>query len=125
VSADDILADDVFRGAVNMDINTSQRFPNVQLSIQDSQGRPAAVDGVPQWASSDETVLRVTPAADGMSAVVDTVAIGVARVTVSADADLGSGTAPITGVSEDVNVVQDPATTASTLVLNLGTPESK
>jgi hypothetical protein len=107
------------------DITTDQSYPNVALVITDSKGRPAAVDGVPVWASSDETVLTVIAAPDGMSAAVNTVAIGTARITVSADADLGAGVASITGVSEDVNVTQGPSTLASTMVLNLGTPVDK
>ena len=105
------------------DITTDQNFPSVALVITDSRGRPAAVDGVPVWASSDETVISVTPAADGMSAVVDTVAPGTARVTVSADADLGAGVVPITGVSEDINVTS--GSVASVMVLNLGAPADK
>jgi hypothetical protein len=108
-----------------MDINTDQNFPNVALVITDTKGRPAKVDGAPVWASSDETVLTVTPSSDGMSAVVDTVAAGTARVTVSADADLGTGVASITGVSEDVNVTTGPSSVATTLALNLGTATDK
>ena len=107
------------------DINTDQNYPNVVLAITDLKGRPAKVDGVPVWASSDDTVLAVTPAADGMSAVVDTVAAGTARVTVSADADLGAGTTTITGVSEDVNVTIGPNSVANTMTLNLGAPADK
>jgi hypothetical protein len=107
------------------DINTDQNFPNAALAITDARGRPAKVEGVPVWASSDETVLSVTAAADGMSAVVDTVAAGTARITVSADADLGAGVVEITGVSEDVNVTIGPGSTATTIALNLGTPADK
>ena len=79
-------------------ITTDQNYPNAALTITDSQGRAAVVDGVPTWASSDATVLKVTPAADGMSAVVDTVAPSPldaagtpvpSRITVTADADVG------------------------------------
>jgi hypothetical protein len=107
------------------DINTDQSYPNVALAITDTKGRVARVDGVPVWASSDETVLTVVPAADGMSAAVDTVAPGVARITVTADADLGEGVIEITGVSEDVNVVLGPSSQATTLALNLGEPVAK
>ena len=107
------------------DINTDQHYPNVALTITDSKGRPAKVDGVPVWASSDETVLTVAAAADGMSADIETVAPGVARITVTADADLGPGVSTITGVSEDVNVTQGPSFTASSMVLNLGAPADK
>lgn len=106
-------------------INTSQNFPNVTLTITNAAGNPAPVDGVPVWASSDDTVLGVVAAADGMSAVVNSVAPGTARITVSADADTGAGVVPITGVSEDVTVVVDPASMASVMTLNLGAPAPK
>lgn len=105
------------------DITTDQKFPNVVLSITDDKGRPASVDGVPVWASSDETVLAVTASTDGMSAEVNTVAPGIARITVQADADLGAGVATITGVSEDVNVTS--GNIASVMTLSLGTPVNK
>lgn len=107
------------------DITTDDNFPNVTLSIVNARGEPAPVDGVPVWASSDETVLRVTPAADGMSAVVDTVAAGTARVTVSADADVGAGVVTLTGVSEDINVTVGPNSVASVMTLTLGSSAPK
>ena len=108
------------------EINTDQYFPDVKLVILDSKGRPARVDGIPVWASSDETVLHIVPAGDGMSAVVHTVAPGgPARISISADADLGAGVQEITGVSEDVNVSQGPSSIAATITLDLGTPAEK
>jgi hypothetical protein len=84
------------------------------LSIQpiDDKKKPALVDGVPTWASSDETVVTVAAAADGMSAEVVGVAPGTARVVVTADADLGSGVTPLTGVQE-YTVTAGAATTLS------------
>lgn len=109
-----------------MDANTDQSFPNAVLTITNARGQPAPVDGVPIWASSDETVLRVTAAADGMSAVIDTVAPGgPARITVSADADLGTGVQTITGVSPDVVVALGPKSVASVVSINLGTAVDK
>ena len=73
----------------------------VALSIQpvSAAGNPAPVDGVPVWSSSDDTVLTVVAAADGMSAeAVTTGKLGSAQVNVTADADLGEGTKSITGV---------------------------
>lgn len=104
---------------------TDQNFPNVVLSIFDDHvpPRPAKVDGAPVWATSDATVISVTPAADGMSAVIDTVAPGTARVTVSADADLGSGVSPITKVSDDIIVTS--GSIASVMTLDLGAPAAK
>ena len=104
-------------------VTTDQNFPNVVLSITDSKGRPAPVDGVPVWGSSDDTVLGVVPAADGMSAVVNTVAPGTARISVSADADTGAGVVPITGVSEDIVVTS--GNVASVMALDLGAPADK
>lgn len=107
------------------DINTDQNFPSVTLTITNSAGQPASVDGVPVWASSDATILTVAAAADGMSAVVNTVAPGVGRITVTADADLGAGVTTITGVSEDINVTLGPSHLASVMTLNLGAPAAK
>lgn len=108
-----------------MDMNTDQNA-SATLAIVDAQGRPATVDGVPVWASSDETVLTVKAAADGMSAVIDTVAAGgPARISVTADADLGAGTTTLTGVSEDVTVTAGPSHAASSMTLTLGTPADK
>jgi hypothetical protein len=107
------------------DILNTQQFPNVVLTITNAAGQPATVDGVPVWASSDATVVTVVASADGMGAVVSAVAPGTARITVSADADMGAGTITITGVSEDINVTLDPAQRASIMSLNLGTAAPK
>lgn len=102
-------------------LNMNQTFPNVVLAITNNRGEPASVEGIPVWGSSDDTVLRVTPAADGMSAVVAPVSIGNARISVSADANLDPNvTSTINGVSEDVEVVADPDSVASTITLSLG-----
>src|SRR3954470_12492687 len=101
--------------------NTSQKFQPT-LVITNASGAPAAVDGVPVWASSDETILTVTASADGMSAEVPCISPGTARISVTADADLGAGVITITGVSEDVVVTVDPANLASVMTLNLGAP---
>jgi hypothetical protein len=107
------------------EFNTSQEAP-VTLSITNVAGNPAQVQGVPVFASSDETVVTVSASADGMSAVVSSVAPGgPARISVSADADLGQGVRTITGVSEDITVVEDPANQASVMTLTLGAPQPK
>lgn len=108
-----------------VDITTDQTFPSVALVITNNHGQPAPVDGAPVWASSDETVLTVTPSVDGMSAAVDTVGAGTARISVTADADLGAGVSTITGVSDDVNVTIGPNSVASHVTLALGAPADK
>jgi hypothetical protein len=102
----------------------TQQF-NVTLAITNAAGVPATVDGVPVWATSDATIVNVTAAADGMSAVAPCVAPGTARLTVTADADLGAGIVTITGVSEDIIVTVDPANLASVVTLNLGPAVAK
>lgn len=107
------------------DINTDQNYPNVTLVITNALGQPAPVDGVPVWASSDATMLTVTPAADGLSALVDTVGPGTARFSITADADTGSGVTTITAVSEDINITIGPKHQASVMTLTLGAPTEK
>jgi len=104
-------------GVTKMDLRDDQQ---VALSIQpvDKKGKPALVDGVPVWASSDETVITVTAASDGMSAVAVGVAPGSARVVVTADADLGAGVTDLTGTL-DFNVTGGAA---ATLNITAGTP---
>lgn len=104
-------------GVEKMDLRDDQQ---VALTIQpvDKKGAPAQVDGAPVWASSDATILTVTAAADGMSANVAGVAPGLARVVVTADADLGSGTTPLTGTL-DFNVTGGGAVSIS---ITPGTP---
>lgn len=92
------------------------------LKIEDAFGNPAKVDGVPEWSSSDPSILTVTPAADGLTAVAETVGpLGNVQVRVSADADLGAGVRPITAVDE----VSVEASEAVTLGISAGAPEPR
>ena len=96
----------------------------VTLSIQPktAAGNPAPVDGIPIWSSSDETILAVVSAPDGLSATATTVGpVGSAQVNVSADADLGAGVRTLTAIL-DVQVI---AAEAVSLAINAGTPELK
>ncbi len=91
-----------------MDLRDDQK---VLLTIApvDAKGKPALLDGAPVWASSDETVVVVVAASDGLSAVASGVSPGTGRVVVTADADLGSGVTPLTG-SLDFNITAGQAT---------------
>lgn len=88
-------------------------------------GKPAIVDGAPVWSSADENVFTVTPAADGLTAVITSADTGTevrsAALTVTADADLGDGVKPITYTE---TIVVGPAE-ASTLSGQFGNPEPK
>jgi hypothetical protein len=96
----------------------------VTLSIQpvDAVGNPARVDGVPAWSCSDETVVTIDVAGDGLSCVATSVGpLGTAQVNVTADADLGDGVKSIAGTL-DVEVM---ASEAVSLTIVAGTPEDK
>lgn len=111
------LEGSVQTGVTKMDIRDDQQVA-LTISIVDKKGKPAQVDGVPAWAGSDDTVITVTAAADGMSANVVGVAPGSARVVVTADADLGTGTTDLTGTL-DFNVLAGGAVSIS---IAAGTP---
>lgn len=102
------LEGELKEGVTSINMTNSQK---ATASIQpvDKKGQPAPIDGVPTWASSDETIVTVTPAADGLSAEVRAVGpLGTAKVTATGDADLGEGTKPIFG-ELDVTITQGEA----------------
>jgi len=101
-----------------LQLSDSQRC-SLSITPTDKKGHAAAVDGVPVWTSSDETVGTVEASADGLSAVVTAGAPGTCQINVSADADLGSGVESIAGAL-DLTVV---AGKAVALTIGTGTPE--
>jgi len=107
-------------------LDTSQQFAgSVEFFLADGT-TPATVEpGSIVWASSDETVITVAAGPDGLTFVAPAVAPGTARLTVQADADLGSGVTQITGVSDDIEVTLAPAPQASVIRINLGAPVPK
>lgn len=101
---------------------TDEQRVSLAVAFVTAAGNPARVDGVPVWASSDETILIVEPSADGLSAVATTVGpLGTAQVSVHADADLGEGVREVVGVL-DIEVQAAEAVSAS---IAAGTPELK
>lgn len=111
----------VARGISGMVLTDVQK---VTLSVQplDGAGNPAPVDGAPVWASSDETLVTLAVAADGLSAVATAVGpLGHVQVSCSADAQIGDGVTTITGTLE-IDVV---ASQATTLAISAGAPEPK
>ena len=101
-----------------LEMTETQQAP-LTLNITDAKGRPAKVDGVPSWSSSNIDVATVTDiSTDGLSATVKGVAPGLCQVTVTADADLGAGVKNITGFL-DVNITGGEAITVE---LVPGTP---
>ena len=103
-------------------ILTDLQKVSLSVAFTSAAGNPAQVDGVPVWLSSNEAVVTVVAAEDGMSAVATTVGpIGEAQVPVSADADLGEGVKPIVGTL-DITVIGSEAVFAG---LAAGIPELK
>lgn len=102
-------------------IFTATQQAQVSLTIKDKKGNTARLDGIPQWASSDPNVMSVEPSADGMSAKVVAGQTGTAQISVTGDADLGSGVRAIVGVG-DVEVVGGEA---SVIQLAFGTPSDQ
>ena len=95
---------------------------SLTVAFVDARGNAAPVDGVPVWSVSDSTVLSIAPAADGMSAdIVAAGPLGASQVSVTADADLGSGNIPVVGTL-DVTVVGSQAVSAN---INAGTPSEQ
>lgn len=90
-------------------LTATQKF-TYTISIEDRLGKPAAVDGVPQWASSNPNVATVNPSADGLSCEVVAGVPGVTTISVTADADLGAGVVNLAG-TEDVTVTPAAAAT--------------
>lgn len=94
--------------SMNVVLPDTHQFP-ITIAIVDAKGNPAEVEGVPVWASTDESVAVVQPASDGKSAVVAAVGpLGTAQITVTADADLGDGVSNIAGLL-DVTVIASAA----------------
>lgn len=87
---------------------------DVTIKFVDSKGKPAKVDGVPTWSVDNTDVVdSLTPSDDGMSAKLHiTDNVGAAQLTVTADADLGSGVTTITSV-DTVSVIPGDAVAAN------------
>ena len=75
----------------------------------DQFGNPTVVDGIPEWNSSDESVITLSVSGDGLSARATSVGpVGTASVSVIADADLSGDVRNLTGV-EEITVVAGEA----------------
>jgi len=102
---------------------SSSQFVSVSAAFTDSRGNPAPVEeGSATWRVDNPNVLALEPAADGLSCKVSAVGpLGTAKVSLTADADLGAGVATIVGVL-DVEVTAGRATVVS---LSPGVPQEQ
>jgi hypothetical protein len=104
-----------------MQITDSQKVA-LEIKPVDKKGNAAKVDGAPVWSTDNDQVVALTPSSDGLSCVVSAVGpLGVAAVSVKADADLGAGVKPVFGtISFEVTSGE-----AATMTINAGTPEEQ
>lgn len=86
------------------------------------KGRPAKVDGVPEWSTSNPSVASIEPAADGMSAVVIARGAGDTQISVTADADLDEGETREISAVLDVQVKSGEAVSVGIVA---GVPEEQ
>ena len=106
------------RGDIMSLILTNSQQVDLAIQPVDKRGKPAQIDGVPVWASSDPAKATIEPSEDGLSAVVKAVDNGAAQISVSADADLGEGVRALTGTL-DLEIVSGEAASLSIIA---GTP---
>lgn len=76
------------------------------VTYADAAGANVAVSGAPSWSVDDASVASVTPAADGLSALVTALAVGTATISVVAEGDPTPGVDTIT-LTGTVNVVDE------------------
>jgi len=78
-------------------LHTTQKV-EVSINPVDAKGNAARIDGTPEWASTNPSILTVSGVQDGKLAIVSAVGVtGNATITVKADADLGPGVKTIGG----------------------------
>lgn len=91
-----------------MQITDSQQFL-ATIRPKTAAGKPAQVQaGSVLW--TGPSFLAITPAADGLTAIVVAMGVGSDVISVSADADLGDGVVTISGM---LNVVVTPSQAVS------------
>jgi len=101
---------------------TDEQKVNLTIAPVTAAGNPARIDGVPVWVTSDEGVVSLEVSPDGFSAEAVTVGpVGQAQVSVTVDADLGTGVRTLTGIL-DIEVV---AAEAASVGITAGAPELK
>lgn len=77
---------------------SNENYYPVAVAYVTPSGRPARVDGLPTWETSDPAIFEVRNiGADGLTAELwpTDAADGVAELTITADVDLGEGVQPL------------------------------
>lgn len=99
---------------------TTEEQVSISVAPKTAHGNPAPIDGNVDFQSSDPAVATVTSTGP-LSAVVKSVAPGVAQIIATFDADLGAGVRPVE-MTGAIEVVPAEAVTAE---ITFGTPEVK
>lgn len=89
------------------------------LKPESSPGVAAPVDGIPEWASSNPSIVTVEPSTDGMTCTVRYGGAGASQVSAVMDANMGSGVRELT-ILDDVTCAVAEATMVG---IEWGTPE--
>jgi hypothetical protein len=101
---------------------TDEQAVDLSIAFETAAGNPARVDGVPVWENSNPEVVDLIVAEDGLTASATSKGpLGLAQISVTADADLGEGVRPLTAIGE-LEVV---AAEAARGVVTFGTPRLK
>ena len=110
----------LLKKAILMLMMKGKQRTTLRVRPTDDYQNPATLDSVPEWSVSDDTILSVTPADDGLSAVVrSTGKMGNSQVNVTADAREGEEVNQITGTLE----VQVQSGEATSFNIEAGTVE--
>lgn len=89
------LGDEVMTFTISPDKKRTFR-----LAIKAANGKPAPIDGVPTWEISPTGPVSLFPASDGMTCEIAWLKDGLTTLTVTADADLGTGVKTISNTAE-------------------------
>lgn len=102
-------------------ILTDEQQAPLKVAFRTASNNLAKIDGIPEWASSNPDVAEIITTDDPNAVIVRSKGLGVAQISVTGDADLGSGQRPVTGVL-DVEVQAAEAVSAG---IEAGTAEPK
>lgn len=100
-------------------LNDEQKV-TLTIDPRTAAGNPANVESI-NWSNSNEAVVSLVVSEDKKTAVVSSVGLGVAQISVVVDADLSENVSELTGIL-DIEVV---ASQAVSLGIVAGIPELK
>jgi hypothetical protein len=106
---------------------TTEQLLPFEFQVVDGRGRIVPIDGAPVCTVSDQTVATASIEDNGdntWSGELTSVAEGTARMTIEADADLGSGVESILATL-DFDVTLDPRTEQRMATVTAGSPSDK